>query len=69
MMRKLLSAILVLGACMFAQSAYSQGPPPGNGTSAPIDGATGALLVVVAGYGYSKLKKKEAEEAADKPSA
>jgi len=63
-MRKLLSLILLLGAGAFVQQAYSQGtapPPPGTAgsTSAPVDGAAGVLLIIVAGYGYLKLKKKE----------
>jgi hypothetical protein len=67
-MRKLLSFILLLGASALMPRVYSQtvNPPPppattgtGGSTSAPVDGAAGALLIIVAGYGYLKLKKKE----------
>ena len=60
------SRILLLGVMLtFAQLASAQLPPPGGGggggsntTGAPIDGASGILLLAAAAYGYKQLRSK-----------
>lgn len=58
------SRLLILGSFLaFAQLASGQTPPPGGGgggsTSAPVDGASGVLLIAAAAYGYSRLRKHD----------
>jgi|GEM_PF-3467593 len=68
-MKKVLLLITVLATTMISLTVNAQPGPPsggGSGTSAPVDGAAGALLISVVAYGYTKLKKKgttNAEEA------
>jgi hypothetical protein len=63
-MKKIALSGLVLAATMLCLNVNAQPGPPsggGSGTSAPVDGAAGALLVSVVAYGYTKLKKKKTE--------
>lgn len=55
----------MLGSLLaFAQLVSAQAPPPGGGgggggsTGAPVDGASGLLLIAAAVYGYNRLRKQ-----------
>lgn len=59
------SRLLFVGSFLaFAQLVSAQAPPPGGGggggsTGAPVDGASGILLIAAAAYGYNRLRKQE----------
>lgn len=60
-----LKVLLLIVMVLSAYLASAQAPPPGGGggggsTGAPIDGASGLLLLGAAAFGYSRLKNKEA---------
>lgn len=57
--------LLLVGSLLaFAQLASAQAPPPGGGggggsTGAPVDGASGLLLIAAVAYGYNRLRKQD----------
>ena len=59
-MKKIIN-IAATGVLVFSSSYLfaPPPPPPPPDTSGPIDNFAIALLIIVAGYGYMRLKKQE----------